>query len=166
MSLQILLAEYPNYPARQVRGLAKQLQYLNGVNSKEAKGIAQDLQELHLLRAQVESRLNDDVAQSDVASRATKTLTHVPNIVPKIVADALYGEGRWEYVETAYDDRLNVQRTMVTPVSEAIRAIDHIRSSLKEDHGISATDDYHAIKAAKGMVHGSSFSTDYVTVRE
>jgi polyhydroxyalkanoate synthesis regulator phasin len=60
MSLQILLVKFPAYPARDVRKLARQLAYLGQINSKEAKQIADDLQELHVIKAQYEAQLNDD----------------------------------------------------------------------------------------------------------
>lgn len=63
MSLQLLLSQYPNYSARKVRSLAKQLQYLSVINSKEAKCIAADLQAYHLQSAQIEQQLNEDAVQ-------------------------------------------------------------------------------------------------------
>lgn len=52
MSLQKLLANYPNYPARRIRRLAAQLEWLEcqGVEPL-AKGIAHDLMQLNLLEA-------------------------------------------------------------------------------------------------------------------
>lgn len=52
MSLQKLLANYPNYPARRIRRLAAQLEWLEcqGIDPI-TKGIAHDLMQLNLLEA-------------------------------------------------------------------------------------------------------------------
>lgn len=52
MSLQILLADFPQYSARKVRQLAKQLRYLQGLQSKEAKEISESLEKYHVLLAE------------------------------------------------------------------------------------------------------------------
>lgn len=63
MSLQKLLVEYPNFSARRVRRLAKQLAMLDKIDPvahPEAKGIAADLMEAALLSARIEAQMNDD----------------------------------------------------------------------------------------------------------
>lgn len=62
MSLQTLLAQYPNFSARRIRRLATQLQFLEGLGSSEAKGIATDLMALTMQAAKTEAQLSD-VAQ-------------------------------------------------------------------------------------------------------
>lgn len=62
MSLQTLLAQYPNFSARKIRRLATQLQFLEGLNAPEAKGIAADLMALTMQAAKTEAQLSD-VAQ-------------------------------------------------------------------------------------------------------
>jgi hypothetical protein len=57
MSLQRLLSDFPNYSARKVRRLAKQLALLEKLDHPEAKGIASDLMEFNLQSAQLEERL-------------------------------------------------------------------------------------------------------------
>lgn len=59
MSLQILLAQYPNFSARKIRRLAKQLDFLQGLSSPEAKGIAADLMALTMQAAKTEAQLSD-----------------------------------------------------------------------------------------------------------
>lgn len=59
MSLQSLLADFPNYSARKVRRLARQLNSLAKVDPivmPESKGIADDLMEYNLLQAKIEER--------------------------------------------------------------------------------------------------------------
>lgn len=59
MSLQTLLAQYPNFSARRIRRLAIQLQFLEKLNSPEAKGIASDLMALTMQAAKTETQLSD-----------------------------------------------------------------------------------------------------------
>lgn len=68
MSIIKLLAEFPNYSARKVRRLAKQISLLQdipmpiGEGSGTVKGIIDDLMDYNLQSAQIESQLNDDIS--------------------------------------------------------------------------------------------------------
>ncbi len=69
MSLLKLLAEYPNYSARKVRRLARQLAMIENVAENFSigeetgllKSISADLMEFNLQQASLESHLNDDI---------------------------------------------------------------------------------------------------------
>jgi hypothetical protein len=152
MSLTILLADFPNYPAREIRKLAKQIRYLLGLQSKEGRVIAAELEELHVLRAKREAQLNDDVRMVDTRTfhpgdeppvrlkdgDVTRTASHIPG------------------------DTQVIERIRACPVSSAIGGIDLIEAQIRMEtlpDGVLA-DLILVCKRAKGMVHGSSFSTD------
>lgn len=61
MSLQTLLAKYPRYSARKIRRLAQQLELLDQIVDPLTKSIADDLIEFHLMKAEEDHVLNDDV---------------------------------------------------------------------------------------------------------
>ena len=71
MSIIKLLADFPNYSARKVRRLAKQISLVQRLSEMVAlgqetgvlKGIEADLLEFNLLQAKTEDQLNDDLAQ-------------------------------------------------------------------------------------------------------
>lgn len=71
MSIIKLLADFPNYSARKVRRLAKQISLVQrlsemavlGQETGVLKGIEADLLEFNLLQAKTEEQLNDDLAQ-------------------------------------------------------------------------------------------------------
>lgn len=73
MSIITLLADFPNYSARKVRRLAKQISLVQRLSEMVAlgqetgvlKGIEADLIEYNLLQAKTEERLNDDVKRSE-----------------------------------------------------------------------------------------------------
>lgn len=97
MSLVKLLTQYPQFSARKVRRLATQLAYLENINSKEAKGIADDLMEFNLLQAKIETQLNDDVKESVGEAPRTNEVTERINVTPTAEAiraiELLAGEG-------------------------------------------------------------------------
>ena len=70
MSIVKLLAEFPNYSARKIRRLAKQISLVQRLSEMVAlgqetgalKGIEADLLEFNLLQAKTEEQLNDDLA--------------------------------------------------------------------------------------------------------
>lgn len=80
MSIVKLLAEFPNYSARKVRRLAKQISLVQrlsdmgalGEESGLLKGIEADLTEFNLLQAKTEERLNDDLAHPVTQTAALK----------------------------------------------------------------------------------------------
>lgn len=125
MSLQTLLAQYPNFSARRIRRLAIQLQFLEKLNSPEAKGIASDLMALTMQAAKTEAQLSDVsqdspekirnvvVVPSTEAIRAveelaadlqrnTGTLTSAVKLAKGIVHDSSF---------TVQDPRPEVERT-------------------------------------------------------
>lgn len=80
MSIIKLLSDFPNYSARKVRRLAKQISLVQRLSEMVAlgqetgalKGIEADLLEFNLLQAKTEERLNDDLAQPVVAQAPPK----------------------------------------------------------------------------------------------
>lgn len=170
MSLQVLLAEYPNYPAREVRKLAKQLNYLSGINSKESAGISSELISLHLMRAKVEAQLNDDVPLTDLqvkqVAEKLQAKIRVPSCVPEQFADKLYGQDKWQYSESLDAGEFQSERICVTPHLKAIAAINRIEAAIVLEHRtVMPTPMDEAIKSARGMVNGPSFYTDRTWVK-
>lgn len=79
-----LLADFPNYSARKVRRLAKQIslvQHLSemltlGQETGVLKGIEADLLEFNLLQAKTEEQLNDDLAHPDLQPKVREWWGH------------------------------------------------------------------------------------------
>lgn len=139
MSLIQLLVDFPNYSARRVRRLAKQIAFVQQVadHSDEpnvAKGIEQDLMEYNLLCAQREAQLNDDVS------------------VP---------------IEPQIHPLPKSKRIHVTPSDAARRAIDEMVSWIRvnTDANLKREDLEHLIAKCHGIIHGQSFYTDRTVIQ-
>lgn len=84
MSIIKLLADFPNYSARKVRRLAKQISLVQHLSEMAAlgqetgvlKGIEADLLEFNLLQAKTEERLNDDLAHPDLQPKVREWWGH------------------------------------------------------------------------------------------
>lgn len=166
----VLLTEYPNYSAREVRRLAKQVRYLSGLNSKDAKGIADELMELTIFKAKTEAQLADTAAplSQEQIKRVVDDLKAkivVPSQVPKIEADLLYGEGKWEYLTKIKSGDYELERLSVTPHSRAVAAIHQIQAAMEANLPDTPSPLLVAIQSAMGMVNGPSFYTDKVIMR-
>src|SRR5690348_3007782 len=80
MSLQTLLVDYPNYPARRIRRLATQLAFVEQATKhvddpSVGSGIAGDLMKFNLNRAALEDQLNDDVRKPAPAEPLEQEVT-------------------------------------------------------------------------------------------
>lgn len=135
MSLLTLLADFPNYSARKVRRLAKQIAMVQGLQKVAdvgeetgiLKGIESDLMEYNLNQARVESQLNDDV----------------PNPTP--------------VAEGQVTERINV-----CPTTAARRALDEMIQwvRINSDATVNA-DGFEKLKSrCHGIINGQSFYTD------
>jgi len=135
-----LLADFPNYSARKVRRLAKQIslvQHLSemltlGQETGALKGIEADLLEFNLLQAKTEERLNDDLAQS----------------VAKI--------------EESITDRI-----CVTPFDQAKKVIDEFKRWVIENVDMDHLDpaSLETLEArCRGLISGQSFYTDRTVI--
>lgn len=141
MSLQKLLAEHPNYSARKVRRLAKQLATLEKIDliaHPDAKGIGTDLMDFHLLSAKVEDRLAD-------VSQVTS------NPFP---------------VSAEHGDRVT-DRLSVTPVSAANKAIDVLVEWLRIHTDATLANDAltRVLQQARGHINGQAFTTDRTAIQ-
>lgn len=133
MSLLTLLVDFPNYSARKVRRLAKQIAMVQGLQkmadvgeeSGILKGIESDLMEYNLHQARVESQLNDDV----------------PNPTP-------VSEGQ-------VTERINV-----CPTTAARRVMDEYRNWLIQNLDITELDFDRIEAKCHGIINGQSFYTD------
>jgi len=84
MSIIKLLADFPNYSARKVRRLAKQISLVQRLSEMVAlgqetgvlKGIEADLLEFNLLQAKTEEQLNDDLAHPDLQPKVREWWGH------------------------------------------------------------------------------------------
>lgn len=95
MSIITLLADFPNYSARKVRRLAKQISLVQRLSEMVAlgqetgalKGIEADLLEFNLLQAKTEERLNDDLAHPDPQPKVREWWGH-PTELPGTLEEA------------------------------------------------------------------------------
>lgn len=135
MSLLTLLVDFPNYSARKVRRLAKQIAMVQGLQkmadvgeeSGILKGIESDLMEYNLHQARVESQLNDDVV----------------NPTP--------------VTENQVTERINV-----CPTTAARKALDEMIQwvRINSDATVNA-DGFEKLKSrCHGIINGQSFYTD------
>lgn len=135
MSLLTLLVDFPNYSARKVRRLAKQiamvqeLQKLADVGEETGilKGIESDLMEYNLQEAKREAQMNDDVQK------------------PVKVGDVM-----------------STQHINVTPTAAARKALDEMIQwvRINSDATVNA-DDFEKLKSrCHGIINGQSFYTD------
>lgn len=116
MSIIKLLADFPNYSARKVRRLAKQISLVQRLSEMVAlgqetgalKGIEQDLLEFNLLQAKTEERLNDDLAQPAVAPTPPKKVMWRGH--ETILPDTL--EESHEWIASMLEDWLKVANNM------------------------------------------------------
>lgn len=137
MSLLTLLVDFPNYSARKVRRLAKQIAMVQGLQKMAdvgeetgiLKGIESDLMEYNLHQARVESQLNDDV----------------PNPDPTPVA------------EEQVTERINV-----CPTTAARRALDELASwmGINTDAPLKRDEVEKLMQKCHGIINGQSFYTD------
>lgn len=138
MSLQSLLTDFPNYSARKVRRLAKQLSLLEqiklpvGEGSGITKGIADDLMEFNLQSARLEEQLGDVKA------------AELPPVVEETVTE----------------------RISVTPHDAAYKAlntlIEYVR--VNSDINVKGADFEHVIAKCRGYINGQTFTTDRVRI--
>lgn len=138
MSLLTLLVDFPNYSARKVRRLAKQIAMVQGLQkmadvgeeSGILKGIESDLMEYNLHQARVESQLNDDVSLPGPAISVS---------------------------EERVTERINV-----TPTDAARKALDEMIQwvRINSDATVNA-DGFEKLKSrCHGIINGQSFYTD------
>lgn len=135
MSLLTLLVDFPNYSARKVRRLAKQIAMVQGLQKLAdvgeetgiLKGIESDLMEYNLHQARVESQLNDDV----------------PNPAP--VAEGQVTE-----------------RIHVCPTTAARRALNELTSwiGVNTDAPMKRDEFEKLMQKCHGIINGQSFYTD------
>lgn len=135
MSLLKLLVDFPNYSARKVRRLAKQLAMIENVAENFSmgeetgllKGISSDLMEYNLHQARVESQLNDDVV----------------NPTP--------------VTENQVTERINV-----CPTTAARRALDELASwmGVNTDAPLKRDEVEKLMQKCHGIINGQSFYTD------
>lgn len=149
MSLIQLLVDFPNYSARRVRRLAKQIAFVQKAGAEFAmheevgisKGIESDLMEFNLLQAKTEAQLNDDVSMP-VLLQETVIVTRTKN-----------GKG-------ASIEEEEIHRICVTPVDAARRVIDECRNWMFQNIDVTGLD-FDAIEArCHGIINGQSFYTD------
>ena len=139
MSLLTLLVDFPNYSARKVRRLAKQIAMVQGLQKVAdvgeetgiLKGIESDLMEYNLQEAKREAQLNDDVSLPGPAAIAVS--------------------------EEQVTERINV-----TPTSAARKALDEMIQwvRINSDATVNA-DGFEKLKSrCHGIINGQSFYTD------
>ena len=146
MSLLTLLAEFPNYSARKVRRLAKQIAIVQRVSEDFAmgeetgllKGIEADLMEYNLQQARAESQLNDDVAIHMTPAEQLKELPPTES-------------------EQAVSERINV-----TPTDAAKKAVNELASwvRISTDANLKKDEMERILQRCFGYIHGQSFYTD------
>ncbi len=179
MSIVKLLADFPNYSARRVRRLAKQLSYLEGIKSREASDIGADLLDYNLMQARTEQSLNDDVTQETPKPMDPWWRT---NRTPAVSLEEAEQEMVWmreDWVKLAkaagfksFEDPENIigrvskfcaadvyaiDQVRVCKLSEAMRAIDDLVDKLRTEGKAVHPD---LVARAKGIVTGDSFTTD------
>lgn len=134
MSLQSLLADFPNYSARKVRRLARQLNSLAKIDPiamPESKGIADDLMEYNLLQAKLEERMGDiRVAEAPPAEKHTTERISVTTHMAAMKA-------------------INI-------LADFIR----IQGDISHDH----PDFIKVMERARGYINGQTFTTDRVRI--
>lgn len=177
-----LLADFPNYSARRVRRLAKQLSYLEGIKSREASDIGADLLDYNLMQARTEQSLNDDVTQ-ETPKPMDPWWGRLEDPVDLKDAINQMAEMRADWVRLAeatgfktFEDPENIigrvkqfagpdvyaiDQVRVCKVSEALRAIDDIVDRMRTLH---YEIEPSLIARAKGIVTGDSFTTDRARV--
>lgn len=143
MSLQKLLAEFPNYSARKVRRLAKQANLLQSIAAEFAlgedtgllKGIEVDLMDYNLLMAETERQMNDDLKEES----------------PKVDVE----------------EEAKVDRVQVTPVSEARRALQTVLEWMRvnTDANMKSQELNELVAKCQGMVYGQSFYADRTVIQ-
>lgn len=136
MSLLTLLVDFPNYSARKVRRLAKQIALLQQAaehadEPSVARGIEADLMEYNLLQAKTEAQLNDDVSLPGPAAIAVSEERVTENIC-------------------------------VTPVEAARRALDEMANYAKINSDITVNREGldKVWRKCHGIINGQSFYTD------
>lgn len=143
MSIITLLADFPNYSARKVRRLAKQISLVQRLSEMVAlgqetgalKGIESDLLEFNILQAKTEERLNDDVR------------------MPLVVKDSS---------EEKITDRI-----CVAPFDQAKKVIDEFKKWIIENVDIDHLDpaSLETLEArCRGLISGQSFYTDRTVI--
>lgn len=135
MSLLTLLVDFPNYSARKVRRLAKQIAMVQGLQkmadvgeeSGILKGIESDLMEYNLYQARVESQLNDDAANP-----------------------------------TPVTEKQVTERINVCPTTAARRALDELASwmGVNTDAPMKRDEVEKLMQKCHGIINGQSFYTD------
>ena len=144
MSIIKLLADFPNYSARKVRRLAKQISLVQRLSEMVAlgqetgvlKGIEADLLEFNLLQAKTEEQLNDDVR------------------MPLVVKDSS---------EESITDRI-----CVTPFDQAKKVIDEFKRWVIENVDMDHLDpaSLETLEArCRGLISGQSFYTDRTIIQ-
>ena len=144
MSIIKLLADFPNYSARKVRRLAKQISLVQrlseivalGQETGVLKGIEADLLEFNLLQAKTEEQLNDDVR------------------MPLVVKDSS---------EEKITDRI-----CVTPFDQAKKVIDEFKRWVIENVDMDHLDpaSLETLEArCRGLISGQSFYTDRTIIQ-
>jgi len=181
MSLITLLADFPNYSARKVRRLAKQLAALEKACDPsllpEQRGIAADLMEFNLLQARTEDRLNDDLGKDGLVKDPWWGEIAHPQDLQEAITEIAEMREDWvkltkacgfenfkdpdTIIDKVRSMRATVERpterVCVTPLAEGIRAIEEF------DKFTGLADQ---IARSKGIVCSSSFYTDRHIVRE
>lgn len=140
MSLQTLLVDFPNYSARKIRRLAKQVallaQAVDHVDEPNLiKGIETDLMEYNLIQAQKEHQLNDDL--------------------------------RVETPPMDVEDIEGSERIHVTPVAEARRALQTMLEWMRvnTDAKMKEQDLNELVAKCQGIVYGQSFHADRTIIQ-
>lgn len=140
MSLLTLLADFPNYSARKVRRLAKQIAMVQGLQKVAdvgeetgiLKGIESDLMEFNLLQAKTEAQLNDDVQKPVEAG-----------------------------------DVMTTSRISVTPTEAARKALDEMIQWVRINSDVTVNaDGFEKLKSrCHGIINGQSFYTDRTIIQ-
>lgn len=136
MSLLTLLVDFPNYSARKVRRLAKQIAMVQGLQKVAdvgeetgiLKGIESDLMEYNLHQARVESQLNDDVANP-----------------------------------TPVTEKQVIESIHVCPTTAARRAVEEVMAYMRDNLAVTEPRIealQHLQQKVNGIINGQSFYTD------
>lgn len=141
MSLLALLVDFPNYSARKVRRLAKQIAILRQVvdqvdEPSVLKGIETDLMEFNLNEAKREAQLNDDL--------------QVPIEPIRMMVEAV-----------------TTERVMVVPVELARQALADLTEFVRvhSDIILKGSDLDVKIQRCHGIINGGSFYTDRQVIK-
>lgn len=187
MSIVKLLAEYPNYSARKVRRLAKQLAILEeahlplGADQGILKGVADDLMEFNLLRAESEIASPPVTFKVVNAPKTWWGKTELPMNLQESHSEMVEMRSDWERlakllgfeeftdpsqifakVEELTKKAGETERVNVCRTDEAIRAIESLVSIQRARHNEV---DEAEVRRAKGIVYGDSFTADRHIVR-